>query len=201
MPEASVPLSPKRAEIADAALRIIGGRGIAALTTATLAAELGVSSGAPFRHFASLENILEAAAQRTEEILRATLPDPTLPPLLQLERLFMTRAETVGQHAGVARLMFSEQFTLALPPAAAARLVDLVSDTRASILEMLCAAAAKGQIRRDLSPKDLLPVVMGSLQHLVFLSAMKTRDSMPPSPGKVYRTLARLLAPASPARN
>ena len=98
-----MPLSPKRAEIADAALRIIGSRGIAALTTATLAAELGVSSGAPFRHFASLDDILEAAAQRTEEILRSTSPDPGLPPLARLEQLFLARAETVGQHAWVAR--------------------------------------------------------------------------------------------------
>lgn len=196
-----MPLSPKRTEIADAALRIIGSRGIAALTTATLAAELGVSSGAPFRHFASLDDILEAAAQRTEEILRSTSPDPGLPPLVRLEQLFLARAETVGQHAGVARLMFSEQFALALPPAAAARLVGLVADTRATILELLRAAAAEGQLRQDLSPADLLPVVMGSLQHLVFLSAMGPRIAKVPSPRKVFHTLASLLAPARPRRS
>lgn len=196
-----MPLSPKRAEIADAALRIIGSRGIAALTTATLAAELGVSSGAPFRHFASLDDILDAAAQRTEEILRSTRPDPALPPLARLEQLFMARAETVGQHAGVARLMFSEQFALALPPPAAARLVGLVADTRATVLEILQAAAAEGRVREDLAPEDLLPVVMGSLQHLVFLSAMGPRIAKAPSPRKVFQTLASLLAPARPRRS
>lgn len=38
----------KRTEIADAALRIIGERGITALTMATLAAELGLSPGRRF---------------------------------------------------------------------------------------------------------------------------------------------------------
>lgn len=76
-----ITLTPKRLEIADAALKIIGTQGISALTTATLAAELGVSVGAPFRHFANREEILEAVAIRVEELILETIPDCECAPI------------------------------------------------------------------------------------------------------------------------
>ena len=79
--------TPRRTEIADAALRIIGERGITSLTTATLAAELGVSSGAPFRHFASLDELLEETAHRVVELVEASFPPPGLGPLLALGQI------------------------------------------------------------------------------------------------------------------
>ncbi len=41
----------RRVEIADAALRLIATEGIASLTVATLANELGLTGGALYRHF------------------------------------------------------------------------------------------------------------------------------------------------------
>ena len=122
-------LTPKRMEIADAALRIIGRDGIAALTTTALAAELGVSAGAPFRHFANREEILEGVALRVEELILQTFPDRSGRALERIRLLFRARARTVGRHAGIASLMFSDQFTLALPGAAAKRLRNLVAST------------------------------------------------------------------------
>jgi len=95
----------------------------------------------------------------------------------------------------VARFIFSDQFALALPPAAVARIQDLVRGTRAFVLQALQDGRASGAIRGDLPPQDLAPIVMGSLQHQVFLSAL------PPGPGgpapltDVFPTLAALLAP------
>lgn len=189
------PPTAKRQEIAEAALQLIGRRGIAALTMASLAEELGVSPGAPFRHFASRDEILDAVARRVEELILATLPDPTLPPLERLERLFLARATTVGKHAGIARLVFSEQFSLALPRAAAGRLQGLVKRTRASVLEALEEAARTGAIRRDIPPDGLLTVVIGSLQHLVFLGAMAPSIKQHPEAKEVFSVLVRLLAP------
>ena len=194
------PFTPKRQEIADAALHLIGRRGIAALTMASLAEELGVSPGAPFRHFASREEILDAVARRVEELISATLPDPTLPPLVRLERLFLDRARTVGKHAGIARLVFSEQFSLALPKTAADRLHGLVKRTRASVLEALEEAAQEGSIRCDIPLEALQTVVVGSLQHMVFLGAMTPAIKKKPDAKEVFQVLMRLLEPL-PARS
>lgn len=164
-------LTPKRAEIADAALRIIETRGIAALTTAALATELGVSSGAPFRHFASREEILEAVVLRVEGLILATFPPETAPPLERIQALLRARVKVVGGHRGIGRLMFSEQFALALPEAAAARLRSVVAGTQVFLLNALREGQQEGAIRGDLMAEALLSVVFGMLMHLVYTQA------------------------------
>jgi AcrR family transcriptional regulator len=185
----------KRTEIADAALRIIGDRGVTALTIATLASELGVTPGAPFRHFSSRDEILEEVAARVVEIMGSSFPDPSLPPLERLSRLFQARVETVGKHAGVARLLFSDQFTKALPNSAANQIRSLIKRTRIYLLEILKEASEQGQIRRDIAPEDLLIPVMGTLHHLAFLSALpKEGGGIPrPNPERIRETLLMLL--------
>jgi AcrR family transcriptional regulator len=190
-------LSPKQIEIADAALKIIGEQGIAALTTASLAQELGVSNGAPFRHFASRDDILAAAARRVADMVADSYPVATLPPLERLQALFHARVSTVGKRAGVARFIFSDQFALALPPEAVEQMLSLVIGTRTFVLEALKEGVASGDIRSDLTPKALLPIVMGSLQHLVFLSAQPPGLGTPPKAIEVFKSLACLLAPLS----
>jgi AcrR family transcriptional regulator len=187
----------KRTEIADAALHIIGTQGIAELTMANLAKELGVSNGAPFRHFKSRDEILEAVARRVEELVGETFPDPDLPPLERLAGLFRARTEILGKEAGIARLIFSDQFTKALPPGAALHIHGLVKRTRTYLLQALREASEAGLIRRDLSPDELLVPVIGTLQHLGFLTALAPEGTNPrrPDPARVLATLLILLGP------
>lgn len=166
----AIPLT--RTEIADAAIRIVGDRGISALTTTALAKELGVSSGAPFRHFSSREEILMAVGERVVELIGTTFPDPGLPPLERLARLFVARIETVIRHGGVARLIFSEQFSKALPEQAAAMIRDFVRRTREYALAAIVEAAARGEIRQDIPAEHLLLMFVGAMQHTVFWSSL-----------------------------
>ncbi|HEY3270173.1 MAG TPA: TetR/AcrR family transcriptional regulator [Geothrix sp.] len=182
-------LTPKRAEIADAALRIIETRGIAALTTSALAGELGVSSGAPFRHFANREEILEAVVLRVEELILGTFPPETAPPLERIQALLRARVKVVGGHRGIGRLMFSEQFAMALPEAAATRLRTVVARTQAFLLDALAEAQREGAIRTDLPPKALLTVVFGLLMQLVYTQAAGHGRT-----GDIGETCATLLA-------
>jgi hypothetical protein len=112
----------------------------------------------------------------------------------------VARVSTVGKKAGVARFIFSDQFALALPPEAVERMLGLVTGTRTFVLEALKEGMARGEIRSDLSPTELLPIVMGSLQHLVFLSAQPPGLGKPPKATEVFNSLAHLLAPV-PARS
>lgn len=186
----------KRIEIADAALRIIGERGITALTMASLATELGLSPGAPFRHFTSRDEILEEVAHRVVDVIGAAFPDPALPPLERLSRLFLARTEVLGRNAGCGRLIFSDQFAKALPEKAADTIRSLVRQTRAYLVSILKEASEAGQIRRDLAPEDLLIPVIGTLQHLAFLASLPA-DGPPlrrPDPKRALNTLLTLLS-------
>jgi len=195
MDRPALELTPKRAEIADAALRIIETRGIAALTTSTLASELGVSSGAPFRHIANREELLEAVVLRVEELIAGTFPRETDPPLERIQSLIRARAKVIGGHRGIGRLMFSEQFALALPEAAAARLRGVVTRTQAFLLEALGEAQQAGTVRTDLPPKALVTVVFGLLMHLVYAQA--AGQGRATDPGETCTTLLTLLQPPS----
>jgi len=193
----------RRVEIAEAALRLIGRRGIADLTIASLATEVGVTSGALFRHFASRDEILDAAFRRVEELIAATFPPQGLPPLERLEKLLLVRTGVVGANAGVARLLFSDQFQLALPASATRRLPALVAQTRTFIIKALTEAVELGEVRKDVAPADLALLVMGAIQATAFSIAISSGASQgqPKTPDagaqsrRAWSTLATVLAP------
>src|SRR5690606_3451282 len=111
--------------------------GIAALSTRRLAAHVGLSTGAIFKHFASLEALLDAVVARVEAVLESTYPAATLPPVERLECFVAARSTAVGKQLGILRLVVSEQFLLALPKDGSARLLASVRKTRAFVLECL----------------------------------------------------------------
>jgi AcrR family transcriptional regulator len=165
------PTAVRREEIAEAALRIIEHDGIVALTTATLARAVGLSTGALFRHFESRDAILEEVAKHAELLLRGALPDPALPPGVRLERFMDARSAVAGRNAGVLRLMTSEQFTLALPAAAKRRLRAIAAETRAQVVQTLAEGQQQGVFRDDQPAAALAIIVLGTLKMLAFSAA------------------------------
>ena len=156
----------RQVELTDAALRIIATQGIAALTTRRLAAEVGLTTGAIFRHFASLDALLDAVVARVEAVLAATFPQATLPPLAQLEQFIIARSAVVGSQLGILRLVQSEQFLLALPERGSQRLAACVHRTRAFIAATVRAGQGDGSIRTDVAAEVLTPIIMGTIQML-----------------------------------
>lgn len=165
----------RQVELTDAALRIIATKGIAALTTRSLAAEVGLSTGAIFRHFASLEALLDAVVARVEAVLESTYPSPALPPVERLERFVEARSTAVGNQLGILRLVLSEQFLLALPKGGSARLSACVEKTRAFVRACVREGQDAGELRADLPAETLTPIVMGTVQMLA-LSPAKARQ-------------------------
>ncbi len=183
----------RRAEIADAALRIIATRGIAALTVATLANELGLTGGALYRHFDSTDEILVAVASRAVELVDDTVPSSDLPPLEWLERFVESRSKTVGGHPGLARLLVSDQLAMALPPAALEHVQGAVRRTFAAIEHALRRGQEFGDVRDDVDARDLVPIVAGTVQMLALARAGSHQSRMV-APGKTWAALRTLLA-------
>ncbi|MGD9548417.1 MAG: TetR/AcrR family transcriptional regulator [Candidatus Krumholzibacteriia bacterium] len=187
----------RREEIAVAALRIIGERGIASLTTTTLAEEVGVTSGALFRHFKSREEMLQEAARHALAKIESTFPDPTLAPLERLLALAENRVRIVGADPGVAWVLRSEQAYLSLPPDAVDRLRDLVRRSKRFVLTALRDGSADGTIRTDIAPETLFVPVMGTIHALIGMAGIhatagRTKGS---SAARVLAALAVLLTP------
>jgi AcrR family transcriptional regulator len=157
----------------DAALHLIATRGIAGLTTRALAEQVGLTTGAIFRHFPTIDALLEGVAARVEVVLDATYPPGELPPLERLTRFVEARSETVGKNAGIVRLVLSEQFLLALPPAASERLSQCVARTRRFILACILEAQRDGTIRDDVDATALATIVMGTTQVLALAGSRR----------------------------
>src|SRR5512139_3123316 len=191
------PTLERRAEIAAAALRIIGERGLPSLTAASLAAEIGVTSGALFRHFASRDAILAESVRYAVARIEDTFPDPDLPPLERITRLAHHRVRVLASDPGLAWLLRSDQAYLTMPDDAVARLRALVARTRRYLLDAVEEGAKAGSIRRDVEPAALVLVVMGTIHAVIGLGALHTRATSPgrPDPGRVLAGLERLLAP------
>lgn len=187
------PTEDRRAQITDAALGIIATRGIAALSTSSVARAVGLTSGALFRHFASLDAILEAVAERVAGLLASTYPPAELPPRERLERFFVARTAMADEHAGIPRLVLSEQFTYALPERAQKALRAAVRDTHAFVRDAVAEAQREGTIRDDAAPDALAAIVVGTMQMLVTHRSLRTRGS--PDSVALRETLFGLLGP------
>jgi len=183
----------RQVELTDAALHIIATKGIAALSTRSLAEQVGLSSGAIFRHFPSIDALLDAVVSRVEAVLESTLPAATLPPVERLERFVEARSAAVGNQLGILRLVLSEQFLLALPRSGSERLSACVQKTRAFIGECLREGQASGDLRADLPTDTLAPIVMGTVQMLALSQAKKGQREA--EARAVLDTLLALLRP------
>ncbi len=165
----------RQVELVDAALQIIGTEGVAVLTTRRLAEAVGLSSGAIFRHFASLDALLAAVVTRAEEVLEEAYPPAELEPAARLARFVESRSVAVGRQLGVLRLVLSEQFHLALPAEASARLARCVGRTREFVVRTLREGQRAGVFRADLEAGALAVIVMGTTQMLAW-SARRGRQ-------------------------
>jgi AcrR family transcriptional regulator len=187
----------RRAELTDAALAIIATRGIAALSTRALAEEVGLTTGAIFRHFASLEALLEAVVDRVEAVIELTYPTADLPPLARLERFVEARSAAVGKQLGILRLVLSEQFLLALPEHSSARLAACVTRSKGFVRGCVRDAQAEGAIRDDLDAGALAVIVMGTVQMLALSAADAQHRANAKSAARAVRAaLFALLAPS-----
>lgn len=161
----------RQVELTDAALHIIATRGIAALSTRALAEAVGLSSGAIFRHFASIDALLSAVVARVEEVLEATYPPPELTAGAALAHFVDARTAAAGEQLGILRLVVSEQFLLALPEAGSARLTSCVQRSREFVTRSIREGQAAGGFRTDVEAEALATIVLGTIQMLALLVA------------------------------
>ncbi len=179
----------RREEIARAVLHIIGRRGLTSLTMSTLAAEIGVTSGALFRHFKTRDDILREVVRHGVAKIDRTFPDKSLPPLERLFTLARNRIRLLGPDPGLAWLLRSEQAYLTLPQDAVNELREVARRSRRFLLKAIRDGAADGSIRPDIPPEVLLVPIIGTIHTLI-----GTPGAAQHAEGKQHRNTSRVLA-------
>ena len=179
------PGAVRREEIARAVIRIVGDRGLTALTTGAVADEVGVTPGALFRHVESRDEMLEEAVRHAAERIEGTFPDPSLPPLDRLLELAHNRVRLLTSEPGLAWLLLSEQAFLTLPPPAVDRLRGLAERSGRYLLDALRDGVRQGTVRDDVEPETLLVIVRGAIHALVPMRGIhKTKGATTKSASK-----------------
>jgi AcrR family transcriptional regulator len=158
--------SERQLEIMHAALQIISISGIQALTTKSLAASMGFSEPALYRHFKNKVEILESLLSFYKSEMKAPIREVLESEKNNIEKLQGMLSEQFAyfqENKAMVLLVFSESIFQS-----EARLSALVKETIQSKLKLVERLIEEGQlagiIRKDETPKALATVYIGAIR-------------------------------------
>ncbi len=171
MPMDARPLSARQARIVDAAVRIIANKGPRRFTAQLLAKEVHLTGGAIYRHFASMNAVVDAVVDRIGAVLFEGFPPEVADPLERLKAFFYRRARAILANPDISRLLLSDHLAQAGGPHQSRRLADFKRQSRAFVVECLREAKAAGALVDGTSPEAGAVVVLGSILALSHAAA------------------------------
>jgi AcrR family transcriptional regulator len=189
------PTQERRKEIADAAIKIIGERGLRECTAARIAEEVGIKDGTIFRHFKDKNEIILAALGRLQELI-VTVPRTGAGPLERLRDFVTSRLHAVSVDPGLQSLLFSDQISHALGADGPRQVAALRNRGRAFVRTCLREAVDAGLVRRDLDVDATMLIITGIVMSVLFASKDGALDApVPEIEDRIWRSLAPLMAP------
>jgi AcrR family transcriptional regulator len=156
-------LSERQSQIVQAALRIIATEGSRRFTAQTLAQEVGLTGGALYRHFPSMDAVVGAVVERVGELLFEGFPPQAADPIERLRLFFLRRARTIHGNPLVSRLLLSDHLAQAGGATQAKRLGEFKKRSQTFVAECLIEARRRGALAPDVSPRAGTVVFLGSV--------------------------------------
>jgi AcrR family transcriptional regulator len=169
---ARLPTEERQTGIVAAALRLAREASPALITTSDIAAAVGVTQGALFKHFATKDGIwLAAMGWVAAQLLAAleTAAREAASPLEALGAMFEAHIAFVVAHPGVPRLIFHE---LQRPSDSPIKQVvrTLLKSYRKLLRQQLDAAVAQGEVSAAIDLEAATTLFVGVIQGLVMQS-------------------------------
>ena len=175
MTRIKLPADERRAVIVEAVIALAATTNPADITTAQIAAHMGQTQGALFRHFADKHAVWGAVMEWTAQTLLARVDAVTgATPLDQLRAMLIAHVDFVVAHKGVPRILFGElQRTADSTGKAQAR--ALMQAYRGRVVELLNQAMDEGHIAPRTDTAAAATMFLGLVQGLV-MQAMAADD-------------------------
>lgn len=173
----TIPAGERREQILDATLRLLARTSLDALTTRELAAELGMSQPALFRHFVSREALLVAVvahARASLEQLAVGIVDGPGPAAAQLRALGEALLAHVERSPGLPRLLFSSASPAAGPVRDALR--HVVGMQAALVAELCRQGQRDGDVAAAIDADHAATLFLGMIQGLVLRWEIGARE-------------------------
>jgi len=162
-------LSPRCAQIVAAALELLSAGGIAALTIKNLAAAVGVSEPALYRHFENKQGILLAILDRFEAHMAELFEEAfsqVSGVLDRIQAVYMRVFRSFAAQPALASVVFAEEI-FRYDKRLAERVAHIMDTVEDRMLSLIRSRGGRAECRHDVPAKDLARVVMGSLRFLV----------------------------------
>ena len=156
-------LTPRQAEIVDAALKLIAEQGIQHLTIRNLSTAIGVTEAALYRHFPGKTEIIQAMVSRFEEDVDDI---GELRGWAAIEAALVRRTELVLAKPDLARVVFAEELFKDSPEIA--QILHGMMQRHYKIMEQHFQEAVEdGVIRADIPMDTLFRLILGPLRLLI----------------------------------
>ncbi|MHB8838709.1 MAG: TetR/AcrR family transcriptional regulator [Gemmatimonadaceae bacterium] len=188
-----LPADERRAATVETVVLLAADQNPSDITTAAIAARMGVTHGALFKHFPSKDAILQAVMEWVAASLMFRVEKaiaPGTPPLDALEAMFLAHVGFVAEHPGVPRMLFGE---LQRPGTTGPKLViqALLRRYGERVHQLLASAKASGAVDATVEAEAAAALFIGAIQGLVMQSLVRgdiaqiTRDA--PRVFAIYR--------------
>ncbi|MBO7618927.1 MAG: TetR/AcrR family transcriptional regulator [Victivallales bacterium] len=156
-------LTPRQAEIVDAALKLIAEQGIQHLTIRNLSTAIGVTEAALYRHFPGKTEIIQAMVSRFEEDVDDI---GEVRGWIAIEAALVRRTELVLAKPDLARVLFAEELFNDSPEIAQI-LHGMMQRHYKTMEQHFQEAVDDGAIRADIPMDTLFRLILGPLRLLI----------------------------------
>lgn len=173
-PAKHLPADERRAATVAALVALAAERNPGEITTTEIAARMGLTQGALFRHFPTKDAILGAVMQWVADqfIARIEAPTKNIPSALAaMEKVFLAHARFVSAHPGVPRMIFGE-LQRGKPSAAREAVGALLLRYRGLLRRLIQRGKADGELPAALDTEAAITLFIGMIQGLVMQSLL-----------------------------
>ncbi len=156
----------RKEEIVQAALEVVGRKGVRALTISAIAASAGMSEANIYRHFNGKDEIYSALADFIGSSVMgkaATIAGGSRRPLEKLETIFFSHIALITEHPGIPRFVFSDDIHLGhriLAETLALRIGNYIE----TITGVIAAGVSEGELKPGISPRETALTLLGMIQ-------------------------------------
>jgi AcrR family transcriptional regulator len=156
----------RKEEIVQAALEVVGSKGVRALTISAIAKSAGMSEANIYRHFSGKDEIFAALAEFIGNGVMgnaSAIAGGSRKPLEKLETIFFSHIALITEHPGIPRFVFSDDIHLGhrnLADTLALRIGNYIE----TITGVIAAGIAEGELKPGLSPRETALTLLGMIQ-------------------------------------
>ena len=158
--------SNRQVDIIQAATHLLGSKGIQNLTTKSLAAEIGFSEPALYRHFKGKTDILESVLIYYQQVLKEGLTNiiqSDASGLMKIRAMMEFQFNHFTKNPAVIMVVFAEtsfQYNNVLSLAVA----NILTQKTTMVNKIIKSGQAEGSIRDDIATEQLVTMIIGSMR-------------------------------------